>query len=73
VAVELHFGRAADRFPHGSGLVGRVDCLAVLDGRLEIDTPPGGGTRLTAPASLTEPTAGWAKPAIQRRIGHAGR
>ena len=32
----------------GSGLVGLTDRLAVLDGRLEVDSPPGASTRLTA-------------------------
>jgi signal transduction histidine kinase len=38
--------------PNGSGLVGLADRLAVLDGRLEVDSPPGGGTRLTAAIPL---------------------
>ena len=32
----------------GSGLRGLEDRLGALDGRLEVDSPPGGGTRLTA-------------------------
>jgi signal transduction histidine kinase len=32
----------------GSGLAGLEDRLGALDGRLEVDSPPGGGTRLTA-------------------------
>jgi signal transduction histidine kinase len=32
--------------------VGLADRLAVLDGRLEVDSPPGGGTRLTAAIPL---------------------
>jgi len=31
----------------GSGLRGLVDRVAVVDGTLTIDSPPGGGTRLT--------------------------
>jgi signal transduction histidine kinase len=41
-------GASAD----GTGLVGLTDRLAVLDGRLEVDSPPGGGTRLTAAIPL---------------------
>ena len=39
----------------GTGLRGLQDRLAALDGRLEIDSPPGGGTRLRAvmPAPAT--------------------
>jgi signal transduction histidine kinase len=40
--------------PDGTGLVGLADRLAVLDGRLEIDSPPGGGTRLTAAIPLPQ-------------------
>jgi signal transduction histidine kinase len=32
----------------GSGLRGLEDRIGALDGRLEVDSPPGGGTRLTA-------------------------
>jgi signal transduction histidine kinase len=32
----------------GSGLRGLQDRLAVVDGALSIDSPPGGGTRLEA-------------------------
>jgi len=32
----------------GAGLLGLEDRLAALDGRLRIDSPPGGGTRLSA-------------------------
>jgi signal transduction histidine kinase len=34
--------------PGGTGLVRLADRLAVLDGRLEVESTPGGGTRLTA-------------------------
>ncbi|MFF5288023.1 sensor histidine kinase [Paractinoplanes globisporus] len=37
----------------GSGLTGLADRLAVLGGRLVVDSPPGGGTRLTAVVPLT--------------------
>jgi len=36
----------ADR--DGHGLVGMYDRVTALGGRLEIDSPPGGGTALTA-------------------------
>jgi signal transduction histidine kinase len=32
--------------------VGLADRLAVFDGRLEVDSPPGAGTRLTATIPL---------------------
>ena len=32
----------------GSGLRGLLDRVAALDGRLELESPPGGGTRLAA-------------------------
>jgi signal transduction histidine kinase len=32
----------------GSGLRGLEDRVAALDGTLEVDSPPGGGTRVTA-------------------------
>jgi len=34
--------------PGGHGLVGMADRVTALGGRLEIDSPPGGGTRVTA-------------------------
>jgi len=37
----------------GSGLTGLADRLAVLGGRLVVDSPPGRGTRLTAVVPLT--------------------
>jgi signal transduction histidine kinase len=39
----------------GSGLRGLGDRLAALDGRLEIDSPPGGGTRVRALIPLGRP------------------
>jgi signal transduction histidine kinase len=36
----------------GSGLIGLADRLAVLDGALRVESPPGGGTRLTATIAL---------------------
>jgi signal transduction histidine kinase len=34
--------------PDGSGLVGLADWLAVLDGRLRVDSPADGGTLVAA-------------------------
>jgi signal transduction histidine kinase len=39
--------------PDGTGLVGLADRLAVLDGRLEVDSPPGGGTLVAATLPLS--------------------
>ena len=38
--------------PDGSGLVGLADRLAALDGRLWVETPPGGGTLVAADIPL---------------------
>jgi signal transduction histidine kinase len=38
--------------PEGSGLVGLADRLAALDGLLRVETPPGGGTLITAAIPL---------------------
>jgi signal transduction histidine kinase len=38
--------------PDGSGLVGLADRLAVLDGRLRVDSPADGGTLVTADIPL---------------------
>ena len=46
--VEVRDDGVGGASPDGSGLVGLADRLVVLDGRLEVDSPPGGGTRLTA-------------------------
>jgi signal transduction histidine kinase len=39
--------------PDGSGLIGLADRLAVLDGRLDVESPTGGGTLITAAIPLT--------------------
>ena len=39
----------------GTGLRGLIDRLAVLDGRLEVDSPPGHGTRLEAHIPCGQP------------------
>jgi signal transduction histidine kinase len=38
--------------PDGPGLVGLADRLAVLDGRLRVESPPGGGTLVAADIPL---------------------
>jgi signal transduction histidine kinase len=49
VAVEVSDdGRGGAHFAGGSGLRGLADRVAALDGRLELDSPPRGGTRLRA-------------------------
>jgi signal transduction histidine kinase len=40
----------------GSGLVGLRDRVAALDGRLRIESPPGGGTRVNADLPLHRPS-----------------
>jgi len=51
VAVEDDGVGGADPM-HGTGLRGLADRLASVDGRLEVDTPAGGGTRLRAEVPL---------------------
>ena len=50
--VEVRDDGVGGARPDGTGLVGLADRLAVLDGRLEVDSPPGEGTRLTAAIPL---------------------
>jgi signal transduction histidine kinase len=38
--------------PEGSGLVGLGDRLAALDGRFQVESPPGGGTLVAADIPL---------------------
>jgi signal transduction histidine kinase len=40
----------------GSGLRGLADRLAALDGTIQIDSPPGGGTRISAQIPTIQPT-----------------
>jgi signal transduction histidine kinase len=42
--------------PDGSGLHGLCDRVEALDGRLEVDSPPGGGTAVTVELPLTNGT-----------------
>ena len=41
-------GKGGATVAGGTGLRGLIDRLAVLDGRLAVVSPPGGGTRLEA-------------------------
>jgi len=50
--VEVRDDGVGGAGPGGTGLMGLADRLAVLDGRLDVDSPPGGGTRLTAEIPL---------------------
>jgi signal transduction histidine kinase len=50
--VEVRDDGVGGADPAGSGLVGLADRLAVLDGRLQLDSPLGAGTRLTATIPL---------------------
>ncbi len=50
--VEVRDDGVGGASPHGTGLMGLADRVAVLDGRLEVDSPPGEGTRLTAAIPL---------------------
>jgi len=50
--IEVRDDGVGGASPDGTGLVGLSDRLAVLDGRLEVDSPPGGGTRLAAAIPL---------------------
>ena len=55
VAVVADDGRGGADISAGSGLRGLQDRIATLGGTLTVDSPPGGGTRLTA----TVPLAPW--------------
>jgi len=50
--IEVRDDGVGGASPDGTGLVGLADRLAVLDGRLEVDSPPGGGTRLAVAIPL---------------------
>ena len=50
--VEVRDDGVGGASPAETGLVGLADRLAVFDGRLEVDSPPGAGTRLTATIPL---------------------
>jgi PAS domain S-box-containing protein len=53
LAVEVRDDGSGGARPDGSGLVGLADRLAAIDGRLRVDSPPGGGTVVTATIPLT--------------------
>jgi signal transduction histidine kinase len=55
--VEVRDDGVGGASPVGTGLVGLADRLAVFDGRLEVDSPPGAGTRLAATIPLPDPGA----------------
>jgi signal transduction histidine kinase len=48
IAIVADDGKGGAVVEGGTGLRGLVDRLQVLDGRLEVTSPPGGGTRLEA-------------------------
>jgi signal transduction histidine kinase len=49
VVVEVHDdGRGGADMGAGTGLRGLADRIAALDGELRVDSPPGGGTHITA-------------------------
>ena len=50
--VEVRDDGVGGASPTGTGLVGLADRLAVFDCRLEVDSPPGAGTRLAATIPL---------------------
>jgi signal transduction histidine kinase len=50
--VEIRDDGIGGADPDGHGLVGIGDRVTALDGRLDIDSPPGGGTRLVATLPL---------------------
>jgi signal transduction histidine kinase len=56
--VEIADDGIGDADPHrGSGLTGLADRLAAVSGSLDVDSPAGGGTRLTAHIPLQAPVA----------------
>jgi PAS domain S-box-containing protein len=54
--VEVRDDGVGGARPDGSGLLGLRDRLAVLDGRLRIETPPDGGTLVAADIPLSDST-----------------
>ena len=53
VVVVEDDGKGGADLDGGTGLRGLVDRVSALDGRLDVDSPPGGGTRLRAELPLT--------------------
>jgi PAS domain S-box-containing protein len=54
LSVEVHDDGAGGARPDGTGIVGLADRLAVLNGRLRIESRPGEGTRVTATIPVRE-------------------
>jgi signal transduction histidine kinase len=54
LAVDVSDDGVGGARPDGSGLVGLADRLAVLGGRLRVETPPDGGTRVAAAIPLPD-------------------
>jgi signal transduction histidine kinase len=54
VSIRVRDDGAGGARADGTGLVGLADRLAVLDGRLQIHSPPGGGTTVTAEIPIQE-------------------
>jgi signal transduction histidine kinase len=59
LCVEVHDDGAGGARSDGSGLVGLTDRLAVLNGRLRLESPAGGGTRVVAIIPVREGDAQW--------------
>ena len=57
-------GAGGARLDRGSGLLGLQDRVAAMNGVLDVESPPGGGTTLTAtlprpsPAAVSQPAPG---------------
>jgi signal transduction histidine kinase len=54
LAVEVRDDGVGGARPEGSGLVGLADRLAVLDGRLRVESPADGGTLVAADIPVPE-------------------
>jgi signal transduction histidine kinase len=50
--VEVHDDGVGGARPDGTGLVGMADRQAVIDGRLRVESPIGGGTLVSADIPL---------------------
>ena len=50
--LEVRDDGAGGAHPAGSGLIGLADRLAALNGRLQVDSPPNGGTLISATVPL---------------------
>jgi signal transduction histidine kinase len=63
-------GRGGAR-PDGSGLLGLADRLATLDGRLEVESPPDGGTVVAATIPLERAVSSPGEPDRARGASRA--